>query len=113
MLEEVAHLVLDLEWPFIVEQVQIDEFGRHQASVLQMPTFDYGMAFRPGIPLRGRQRLAPPTGQTSPWRVRPAEGPELDPVYGSAYAAVPDYSRSIRTAAVWTAASARSSPVQE
>ena len=50
MLEKVAHLVLDLEWPFIVEQVQIEEFGRHQASVLQTPTFDYGMAFRPGIP---------------------------------------------------------------
>ena len=36
-----AHLILDLEWPLIVEQVRIEEFERHERIVIHAPTIDY------------------------------------------------------------------------
>src|SRR5665811_1605464 len=41
VLEQVADLVIDLEWPFIVKEIGIESFHSHAILVLQMTTDDY------------------------------------------------------------------------
>ena len=42
VLEQVADLVIDLEWPVIVKEIGIEPFHSHPNIVLQLTTDDYG-----------------------------------------------------------------------
>ena len=54
VLEQMVHLVIDLDWPLIIEQVQIESLGRHLVSVLHKSTVNYrrmGPTFGGGQPI--------------------------------------------------------------
>jgi hypothetical protein len=52
MFEQMAELVVDLEWPVVVESVQIESLGDHLTSVIQTATNGYS------------SDLLDPTGET-------------------------------------------------
>ena len=60
--EQMARLVIDLEWPLIIEQVQIESLGRHLTSVLHKSTVNH-RRFGPILAEASRSWMLPRTSE--------------------------------------------------